>query len=55
MEKKLICPSCKAELSLCPDLKLIIRHGELTINCPLCGVWGIPIDIKDGRLINRKE
>ena len=52
---ELICPTCKSRLSLCPDLKLVIRQGKLTVDCPLCGVWGIPVDIKDGCLINREE
>lgn len=53
-EKKLICPDCNAALSKCQDLKLIVCWGELTVTCPLCGVRAIPIEIKNGKAVNRE-
>lgn len=53
--EKLICPDCGASLYKCSSLKLVIYQGELTVNCPLCNVVGIPVDLKDGRIVNRKR
>lgn len=53
--EKLICPDCGASLYKYISLKLVIYQGELTANCPLCGVVGIPVDLKDGQIVNRKR